>query len=149
MAPEREIAFGSPQDSICITTATKLGSKEDSFAHRMMSFAQYWTSLENTGEIRLGAEGIVKLKNGLFEVFGASLTVLTSTAEVGTTKTELSATGRACVTTGKGRLPVWGMDVDVGKTNASLFNADVCSGALSAKIANRHAMKSAASGGIQ
>src|ERR1044071_9715804 len=101
MAPEREIACGFPHDSICITTATRFGSSDDSLAQRTISFAQYWTSLENTGEITIGEDGIVKLNNGLVEVCGASTATEVSAEDAGTTKAELSATGRPCVTTGK------------------------------------------------
>jgi hypothetical protein len=95
----------------------------------------------------------VKLNNGLTDVFGGSLAVV-SAEEVGTTRAELSATGRLCVTTGKtgaGRPPVCGIGVNVtaGEADSSLFNADVGNGALSAKIANNAAINSAASGGIQ
>src|SRR5215208_6046174 len=101
-------------------------------------------------EIPVEAEGpIVNSKRGLFDVFGASWMTSIASAEVGATKTVLSTTGNSCVTTGKDRVSVGGMEVRTGETGISLSNADVCSGALRAKIANRHAMNSAASGGIQ
>jgi hypothetical protein len=67
-----------------------------------------------------GASATVNWKSGLFELFGA----------LSVTKFVLSATGKDC------RL-------------GSLSKADVCSGALRAKIANKHAINRAANGGIQ
>src|SRR5262245_1261532 len=51
IAPERDVARGSPQDSICMIVATKFGSMEAVFAHRTMSFSQCCTSFVKTGEI--------------------------------------------------------------------------------------------------
>ena len=50
MAPALDVARGSPQDSICITTAARFGSTDAAVAHRTMSFAQCWTSRVKMGE---------------------------------------------------------------------------------------------------
>src|SRR5215211_4582610 len=50
VAPEREVARGSPQDSICITVAARFGSTPAAFAQRTISFPQCWTSFVKTGE---------------------------------------------------------------------------------------------------
>src|SRR5215216_6515550 len=50
IAPEREVARGSPQDSICMITATRFGSSDDAFAQRTISFPQCWISLVKMGE---------------------------------------------------------------------------------------------------
>src|SRR3990172_9411024 len=73
MAPADEIAFGLPQDSICITVATRFGSKRNSAAHCRISFSQCKTSGVNrcvrvalVGELSLGSEmklNRVRLKN--------------------------------------------------------------------------------------
>jgi hypothetical protein len=40
-----------------MTTAARFGSRDDAFAHRMISFAQCWTSCVKMGE-RLVEEGL-------------------------------------------------------------------------------------------
>src|SRR5215208_4848409 len=102
-------------------TATRFGSNDASPAQRTISFAQCWISFVKTGEITFGAAAIVNSKNGLFDVLGA----------LSTTRFVLSATGNSCVATGKDRLSVGSCDAEAGETGASLFKADVCSGALS------------------
>src|SRR5215212_8383529 len=139
MAPECERARGSPQDSICMTTAARFGSSEAALAHFTMSSAQYWICLVKTGEILFDVEATVNSNNGLLELCDSFLTV----------RFVLSVTGSSGVTTGKAGFVDCGMDVDARETGISLSRADVCSGALSAKIASKQAMNSAASGGIQ
>src|SRR5574339_11857 len=51
VAPEREVARGSPQDSICMTVAARFGSTPAALAQRTMSFAQCCTSLVKMGEM--------------------------------------------------------------------------------------------------
>src|SRR5689334_19176220 len=50
IAPEREVARGSPQDSICMIVATRFGSNDAAFAHRTISPPQCWTSFVKMGE---------------------------------------------------------------------------------------------------
>src|SRR6185503_11627923 len=100
-------------------TATRFGSRDDSFAHLTMSFAQYWTSFEKMGEIPVeeAADAIVNSKSGLFDVFGACwFRRFVEKAAVGATAMELSTTGRTCVATGKARLSVCGRAVSAGET---------------------------------
>src|SRR6185436_14140775 len=72
MAPERETACGSPQDSICITTAARFGSSDAALAHRIILSPQYWTSRVKIGESPLedvsgwlANRGVVAPKLGL------------------------------------------------------------------------------------
>src|SRR5919197_6017125 len=56
IAPERDVARGSPQDSICMIVATRFGSIDEVFAQRTISFPQCWTSL-----VKIGERPLVKL----------------------------------------------------------------------------------------
>src|SRR5512138_316170 len=58
MAPEREVARGSPQDSICMTVAARLGSTAAAFAQRTISLSQCWTSLVKMGESPLATSAL-------------------------------------------------------------------------------------------
>jgi hypothetical protein len=41
-----------------MTTATRFGSRDEAFAQRMISFAQYWTSRVKMGEIPEDVPGL-------------------------------------------------------------------------------------------
>src|ERR1051325_9058043 len=116
MAPERERARGSPQDSICITTATRFGSSAAAFAQRRISLDQYWISFVKIGEMPFEDE-LASSKSGVVECSVCPLTTSMDSGTVGTTRMLLSTIAASGVEMGKDRPVACGVGVLIGSAD--------------------------------
>src|SRR6266542_6466563 len=131
MAPDREVARGSPQDSICITVAARFGSTDAAFAHRMMSFPQCCTSF-------------VKIEESPLEEIELS----DEKDQIGVT-TFSGDPESAGAWLGEIKLLIGGAEVwsNIVELCSAIGNAEGGSGDLSARNATKPAITRAASGG--